>query len=147
MAPLTTDIGEEWLMEVAQDGASVTFLLYNDSTDTITETDDVGAITTEPTSGNYARQTDTVTTEQLTGTGGGDWGYDNDADVVFDVTNTTETVDAVGYLATFTSTVAGDSGDTEHLIAVDTLSETRDLSNYDEIEFPAGDLEHAITGT
>lgn len=145
MAELTTDIGEEYLVEQQPNGDTIIFALYDDSTDTITETDDVAAVTTEPTGSGYSRQSSAVTTEQLSGSGNGDWGYDNDSLVTFDVSDSTETVDHVAYIVNFDSAVAGDGGTAaDHLIAVDPLSQSRDLSNYDTIEFAAGDLEHKV---
>lgn len=146
--PLTTDLGEEYLESGNADGDTITFLLFDDSTDNIQENEDVGDITTEADDAeSYARQSSLVSTSQLAGSGGGDWGYNTDSEITFDVETNTETVDAVGYLATFESTVAGDTEPTEHLIAADGLTTTRDLSEISELTFAAGDLEHVISGT
>lgn len=146
-APLTTDIGEEYLESGLSDGDTITFLLYNDDTDNVQETEDVADITSELDNTNsYARQSSTVSTSQLSGSGNGDWGYKTDSQIVFDLSTNTETFDAIGYIANFDSTVAGDGGTaTDHLIAVDTLSATYDASDRDEITFNAGDIEHKIS--
>lgn len=136
-----TDLGEEWAqkilfrqdLETARD-TEITFLLYLDSTDTdddgtiegdqLTDASDVGAITSEPTDGNYARQT--VTLDQDPAANNGD-GFaltinDNDnlraqATPTFDVTSTTGFVDAWAALVTFQSTVVNsEAGENEHLI-------------------------------
>ena len=146
--PITTDIGEEYLESGNADGDTITFLLFNDSTDAISEEDDLADITTEPDDEEtYARQDSLVSTAQLAGSGGGDWGYSTDSEITFNVSDNTETVDAVGYVANFTSTVAGDGSATDHLIAADGLTQSRDLSDFSEIRFDAGDLEHVISGT
>lgn len=147
--PLTTDIGEEYLLTVSQGGDTIKFLLYDESTDTITETDDLAAITTEPDNTNsYARQSSLVSTAQLTGSGGSDFGYSNDSQISFDTSTNTETgIDAIGYIANFTSQVAGDASATDHLIAVDALSTSYDLNNQSSIDFNAGGIEHVITGS
>lgn len=148
-APLTTDIGEEYLLTSYADGDSITFLLYDESTDNIQESDDLSGITTELDSTNsYARESSTVSSTQLAGGGNGDYGYDTDSPVEFDLSTNTETFDAIGYIATFDSSVAGDGGTaTDHLIAVDTLSATYDASNRDTITFQAENIEHTISGT
>jgi hypothetical protein len=143
----TTDIGEEYLESGLSDGDTITFLLFDDSTDNIQEPDDLADISTELDNTNsYARQSSTVSTSQLSGSGNGDWGYQTDSDIVFDLSTNTETFDAIGYIANFDSTVAGDGGTaTDHLIAVDTLSATYNAGDRDEITFNAGDIEHKIS--
>lgn len=146
---LTTDIGEEYFVDQQPNGDTITFLLYDDSTDTLGETDDLAAITSEPDNANdYARQSDTVTTGQLSGSGNGDYGFDNDNQVQFNVDNNTETVDAVGFIANFTSSVAGDGSATDHLIAADDLDAgTTDLTDISTVTWSAGDLEHKISNS
>ena len=128
MAYGLTDLGEEWALSQALEGASVNIGLYDDSTDAISETDDIGAITTEPSDGNYARQAATLTL-----TDDGDWAAVTDADVVYDVTNTTGTVDSYFITATFTASDTEDSSDTEHLIGTGALEKERDLSQIDQL--------------
>ena len=148
MTQLTTDIGEEYLIDEEQDGDTVTFLLFDNDTDSIGEEDDLADITTEPDDAeDYDRQSSSVSTAQLAGSGGGDYGYQTDADVVFSVSDNTETVDAIGFVATFESSVAGDSSPEDHLIGVDELASSLDLTDFDEIEYEAGDLEHVVSGS
>lgn len=142
MANFLTDIGEEWLVETAVDGATVTVGLYNDSTDTITDADDLAAITTEPTGAAYARQSSTVATLQI----GGDFGFDNDVQLQFDVSDSNETVDHGFFIVNFQSdTVAGDGAAVDHLVAVAQLTQSRDLSQIDQLTIAAGDLQQTLT--
>lgn len=146
--PISTDIGEEYVWTGQADGDTITLLLFNDATDALAESDDLAAITSEPDDANdYARQSVTVSTSQLTGSGGGDFGFSNDATVTFTLGTNTETIDAVGYVANFTSSVAGDGSPTDHLIAADALNQSYDLSQFDsfELSYEAGDLEHVAT--
>lgn len=116
------DTGEEWAQKHAyrQDlitrSAGIDVVLFNDSTDALTDSSDVGDITTEPASGNYARQTLTLD--------GSDLSLDvSNSDVrvqggaSFDVTNTTESVDAYALVVTFTSDVINaETGANDHLL-------------------------------
>lgn len=146
---LTTDIGEEYLVDQQPDGDTITYLLFDDSLDGITETDDLSAINNEADSTNdYARQSDTVSTAQLSGSGNGDYGYDNDNQVQFNVDSNTDTVDSVGYIANFTSSVAGDGSATDHLVAVDSFDAgSTDLTNISTVTYSAGDLEHKVSNS
>lgn len=141
MVNLLTDIGEEFVAENNLDGTSITVGLYNDATDTLGDGSTLGDITTEPTGGSYARQTTTTTSAQISG----DFGIDNDNGVTFDTSDSDQTVDAVFVVVTFTSdTVAGDTGDTDHLIAAGDLSQSRDLSSVSTLEIAAGDLDITV---
>lgn len=146
--PITTDTGEEYVWTGQADGDTITLILFNDATDGLAESDDLAAVTTEPdTADDYARQTTTISTSQLAGSGGGDFGFSNDASVTFTLGTNSETIDAVGYVANFTSSVAGDGSATDHLIAADALNQSYDLSQFDsfELTYEAGDLEHVAT--
>lgn len=138
MADLVTNIGKEYVFDVQQDTDSIDLLLYNDATDSLTEGDDLAAITTEPdTAQTYARQNSAIQTLSINT----NYGFDNEADFTFDVSGNSETVDAAGLVANFASTVAGDGGTaTDHLVAAAFLTQTRDLSNFDTITVAAGDL-------
>ncbi len=141
MSHVLTDLGEEWTLETALEGASVTIGLYDDSTDAIGDTQDVGDITTEPSDGNYARQSATLTLVDESG----DWAAETDAQVSFDVTDTTGTVDSYFILATFTADDTGDSGDNTHLVATGALGQSRDLSQLDTLNLAAGSVGVKIT--
>lgn len=141
MVNLLTNIGEEWYTETNVNGATVIVLLYNDSTDAISDGDDLAAITTEPSGSAYSRQSSTVTTLQI----GSDFGFDNDNTLTFDTSDSTQTVDAAGFVVNFQSdSVAGDGSAQDHLVAAADLSQSRDLSSVDTLEIAAGDLELTV---
>lgn len=141
MVNLLTNVGEEWYTENALDGATVKVGLYNDSTDALGESDNLSAITTEPSGSNYSRQSDTVTTLQISG----DFGFDNDSKITFDTSDSSQTVDAAFVVVNFQSdSVAGDGAATDNLVAAGDLTQSRDLSQVDTLEIAAGDLEITV---
>jgi len=96
----------------------------------------------EPTGGSYARQSSTVTTLQI----GSDFGFDNDSQLSFDVSDSSQTVDHAAFIVNFQSdTVAGDGSANDNLIGYAALSQSRDLSQIDTLNIPAGDLELTLT--
>lgn len=66
--------------------------LYNDSTDTLADSDGYSAITTEPTGAAYAPQSQSTVTVQLDANSDGQIVLDP---VTFDVSDSTQTVDSV----------------------------------------------------
>lgn len=141
MPDIVTNVGEEWVVENGLNGATVEVTLYNDSTDSITDTDNLSAITTEPTGGSYARQSTTVTSKQISG----DFGFDNDSGLSFDTSDSSQTVDHAAFIVNFQSdTVAGDGSANDNLVAVASLSQSRDLSQIDTLDINAGDLEATL---
>jgi len=141
MPDIVLDVGEEWVVENDVGGATVEVTLYNDSTDSISDTDNLSDITTEPTGGSFARQSTTVTSKQISG----DFGFDNDSGLSFDVSDSSQTVDHAAYIVNFQSdTVAGDGSANDNLVAVASLSQSRDLSQIDTLDINAGDLEATL---
>lgn len=135
MAQTLTDIGEEWLVKSDLSTATVDVGLYNDSTDSLTDSDDVANITTEPGDGNYARQTDvSISANNISG----DWGVVTDGKVTFDLQNTTPEVDAYFFVVSFQSETANDSSAQDHLVVAGSLSQTYDLNSVDTLEVSAG---------
>jgi len=135
MAQTLTDIGEEWLVKSDLSTATVDVGLYNDSTDSLTDSDDVANITTEPGDGNYARQTNvSISANNISG----DWGVVTDGKVTFDLQNTTPEVDAYFFVVSFQSETAGDSSAQDHLVVAGSLSQTYDLNSVDTLEVSAG---------
>lgn len=119
---------------------SATVGLYDDSTDTLADGDTYADITTEPSDGNYAAQTVNFgNTDWNSGVSGGDWQAIL-SDIVFDVTDTTGSVDSFYVTVTFTSEEHGDAGDTQHLLFTASLSQTRDLSQNTELTLTGGGL-------
>lgn len=134
MASILTDLGEEYLIKNNLDGSTVNVGLYNDSTDAISDTDDVDAINTEPSDGNYLRQSN-VTIEQADLSG--DHGVDNTNKITFDVSGTSGDVDSYFFTVSFEAEDTGDSSAQEHLILTGSLSQTYALSNVDTLEISA----------
>lgn len=136
---LLTDLGEEYFTKNNIDGASLDVGLYNDSTDGLSDTSDIGDITTEPSNTNYARQTDTFSASDISG----NWGVDNDNKISFDFSDqsTSENVDTAFVIANFQASDTGDGSANDHLIANPALSQSRDIGSIDTLEFAAGDLE------
>lgn len=142
MANLLTNVGEEYVIENNANGETLKVALYNDSTDAIGESDDLAAITTEPSGAAYAQQSSAVTTRQI----GSDFGFDNDSKLSFDTSDSSSTVDHAAFIVDFQSdSVSGDASSQEHLIGVAALSQSRDLSQIDTVEVAAGDLEVTIS--
>jgi hypothetical protein len=121
------DTGEEWSQkhtyrqdQITRD-ASVDVLLYDDSADALTDSSDIGDITTEPTTGNYSRVSLSLDNSDLSlDVDGGNLRVQGLAS--FDTDNTTETVDAYAVAASFTSEVVNSEGSpNEHLIFSATL--------------------------
>lgn len=131
------DLGEEYTIKNSLDGASLDLGLYNDSTDALGDTSDVADITTEPTGTAYARQTDTYSALDLSG----DWGIDNDSALSFDVSDSSETVDSFFLVVNFQAEDTSDSAANDHLFAIGNLSQSRDLSQIDQLDVNAGDVE------
>lgn len=122
------DTGEEWVQKttfrqdliVSRDTA-VDVLLFEDATDSLSDSDDLGAITTEPTTGNYGRQSLSLDGADLSlSISGGDTRATGE--VTFDVSNTTETIDAYAIVVDLQSDVVNsESSQNQHLLASATL--------------------------
>lgn len=137
MVDFATNIGEEYIARNDLNGVSVEIALFNQATDSLGEDGDLSDITTEPGGANYARQSSSVTAEQISG----NYGIATDSQVAFDVSDSTQDVDHCVFIANFQSSVAGDGSANDHVIAVASLSQMRDLSQLDDLNFPAGDLD------
>jgi hypothetical protein len=140
MSRTLTDFGEEWMMKTNLDSESVTVGLYDDTSgsngtgDSISDTSDVGSVSTEPTGGNYTRQSgEALSAADM----GGNWGVDNDTVVTFDVTGDSGTVDSYFVVANFQA--SSDTSTTDHLVITGALSQSYDVSNLDTLEISAGD--------
>jgi len=140
MVDLITNIGEEFIVDTNLDGESLDIGLYNDNTDSLGEGDDLAALSTEPTGANYNRQSDTFTSNQV----GTEYGIENDNEQTFTTDDSTQTVDAGFVVANFQSSVAGDGSATDHIIAAGDLSESRDLTDIDELVINAQDLDITV---
>lgn len=147
MASQLHDTGEQFVLDYTFPGGvtkptSLKVGLFDDSTDTLADSDDYGAITTEPTDGNYAQQTISFdgtgfSTAQPQGAGTA-WQADSDVDIQFDVTNTTGSVDS--YYVVVNYDASGDGTANDHLFWTGDLSQTYDLSNNDTLTLNSGGL-------
>ena len=133
--------GEEWAHKLAfrtdeiVRNTTVEVLLYDDSVDNLDDTSDVGDITTEPTDGNYTRQTFELDSADV------ELSIVNDqlraeTTVTFDVTDTTGTVDATQTIVEFQSDIV--NAETEanpHFLYSATLDfGSADLSQFDNLQ-------------
>jgi hypothetical protein len=136
---LLTDLGEEYLIKNGLDGITVTVGVYNDSEDGLSDSSDIGSITSEPGNSNYSRKSVTFSAADLSG----NWGVDNDSQFVFDFSDTT-TSDVVdtGFVAySFQAEDTGDASSNLHLLANPALTQDRDIGSIDELRVDPGDLD------
>lgn len=111
--------GETRVLTAGLQSRAVNIGLYNDSTDTLTDSSTMSGITTEPSGSAYSAQSLTGTSSiALNGSNNGQATY---ADVTFDTSNSTQSVDSV-YIQ--------DSSSGELLFTC-ALDSTYDLSNID----------------
>jgi hypothetical protein len=135
----THDVGEEFKQKsifrtdlITRPG-TLEVLLYNDATDNLGEASDVGDITTEPTTGNYTRQTLSFDSGDLSLSVDGSGDLQVDGGVTFDTLDTGDTVDGYALVASFQSDVVNsETGANNHIIASATFG-TTDLSNFSDI--------------
>lgn len=136
MGAILTDLGEEYILETDLTGvASLTYGLYDDGTDAISDGNDLADITTEPDNANtYARQTANISVRDISG----DWGFDNDSQVSFDTSTNSETgIDSYFIVANFQADDTSDGSATDHLVVTGSLSQSYDLSNVDTLNIDA----------
>lgn len=132
--------GEEYIVDVLFDGSisrvtSVDMTLFNDSTDSLSETSDLSAISTEPAGGSFSRQTVNLNTTDVTNSkSGGDYQSDF-AKQTFDTSDSSQSVDSYAIIVNFDSDEAGDGGTpSDHLFFTGGLGGTSDLSQIDTFE-------------
>ena len=133
--------GQEWAHKNAfrQDtitrDSTIEVLLYDDSVDALTDASDVGDITTEPTDGDYARQTFTLDDPDVT-LSVVDGQFRAEATVTFNVTDTTGTVDATQTIVDFQSDIVNaESEANPHFLYSATLDfGSADLSQFDNLQ-------------
>lgn len=136
MARQLTDLGEEYVIKNSVDGVSLTVGVYDDSADAIGDSDDLGAITTEPGNSNYSRQSVNASAEDVSG----NWGTSSDSDISFDFSDLSTTTEADSYfiVLNFNASDTNDSSTNDHLVATGPLSKKYDLSNNDTLTIEAG---------
>jgi len=135
----THDVGEEFKQksifrqDVLSRPATFEVLLYNDATDSLGEASDVGDITTEPTTGSYARQSVSFDSGDLTLSVDGSGDLQVDGTVTFNTLDTGDTVDGYALVTSFQSDVVNsETGANDHIIASATFG-TTDLSNFSDV--------------
>jgi hypothetical protein len=142
----THDTGEEWKQKVlyrqdqiASRDTTLTVGLYNDSTDNLSDSDDIGAISSEPATGNYTRQSLSLDSGDLSLSTNGSGNVQVDGTVTFDVTDTGETIDGFFVLVTYQSDVINSEGsENDHILISGTLG-TDDLSQYSSFDVTVQD--------
>lgn len=146
------DTGEEFITRkvFTEDLGTVSGVsvgLYNDSTDALTDSDDVGDITTEPAGSAYGRVSLSFGTADFTAQDtGGDWEAvfsDAGADLTYDVTDSSQTIDRAVVVVTFQANDTGDGSQQEHILFTVDLEDSqgnsvsRDLSQIDTLDLTA----------
>lgn len=115
---------------VISSGKTFDIGLYNDSTDSLSDTSDVADITTEPAGSAYSRQSDAAT-DFTASLSGGDIQIAGTTQT-FDVSDSTQTVDSVFVVVNFTSDIVSSDGSaTDHLYYTNALDQSYDLSQFD----------------
>ncbi len=126
------DTGEEFILKEAfgngSGASSVSVGLFNYSADNLSDPDDVGDITTEPSGSGYERQDVSIGSGFSFARVGGDW-QALLSDVVFDTDDSSEMIDGYFVTATFESEEAGDSSPQEHLLFSGELDQEYDLGS------------------
>ena len=135
MATQLHDTGEEWMMDTAYGSdpgtTTVTIGLYNDGTDSLSDSSDVGSITTEPSGSAYARQSADLGTHFTVRDNNGNWEAVID-DQSFDTSDSDQSVDSYFVVVNYASNDAGDGGTaSDHLLFTGSLDQTYDLSSVD----------------
>lgn len=134
-----SDYGEEWEQKWAwrQDllgtrDTTAEVLLFDDSTDSITDSDDIGSVTTELSGGNYTRQTFNLDgSDANLSVSSGDLRMQ--ATVTFDLTNTSGSFDAYMVLLDFQSDIVNNesSQNAHHIFSAD-------LGTLEAVDFSSG---------
>jgi len=155
MAIHVHNTGEEYETKVQNDEvATVTSVdvgLFHDgavsgdttSGDDLADSDDIGAITTEPSGSAYGRSTQSIGTDFEVVQSGGDWQLQTLNQLSFDLSDDgSGTLDA--YLVVISAQLAGDSSATDHLWFTGQLSTDYDLSQTNGIDIDAGGVGRSI---
>lgn len=141
---ILTNLGEEYWNKNSLGGTSITVGLYDDSTDALSDTSDIGGVSTEPSSTNYARASDTVSVRKENS----NWGVENDTSFSFDFSDVASgdaedtPVDTAFVVINFAAEETSDGGTaTDHLVANAALSQSYNTGDVDSIDVAAGDLD------
>lgn len=129
---LLHDHGEEFVQDlIINSGETFQIGLYNDATDTLSDSSDISAITTEPAGSAYARQSETASSFSASLDGSNDIVITGSTQT-FDVSDSTQTVDSVFVVVNFASDVVSADGgtQTDHLFFTNALDQSYDLSQF-----------------
>jgi len=143
------DTGEEFAIkdlfreDLITKPASVEISLFNDTTDALSDSSDVGGITTEPVGASFARQTASFSAADFTPQDNASQNWEIViADQTFDTTDSSQSVDAYFIVINFDSDDAGDAGTpTDHLYFTGDLDQTYDLNSVDTFTLSGAGLE------
>lgn len=135
MSHLLTNIGEEYVVKNGAIGTGFVVGLYNDGTDAVSDTDDISDLTTIPSGGSYAAQSVTMEADD-----DGDWHAQSSAEITFDTSDSSETVDSYYIAKSFQAVDTSDGSATLHLLYTGALSQSRDLSQIDTLKLSAGSI-------
>lgn len=139
------DYGEQFERKLITGEASrpsqLTIGLFDQSTDGLSDTNDVGDITTELDSTlSYSRQTvsfdsTALQTEDLSG----NWAWNNANSVIFSIADNTAQIDS--YFVAVTYQAQNDASATQHLYFFGDLSQTySDTTDIDELKIEVGGI-------
>jgi hypothetical protein len=122
--------------------ADVSIGLFNDATDALSDTSDVGDINTEPSGAAYATQTASFSSADFTSqdNASGNWEVVI-ADQVFDTSDSSQDVDAYYVEVTFQAEDTGDGSANAHLYWTGDLDQTYDLNSVDQFTLSGAGLE------
>lgn len=109
--------------------------------DNLFDNDDIGDISTEPSDGNYSRQTGSFSKNDVNG----DWRLETDSDTVFDMTDTTGRIDAGAVIVNYQSSDTGDGSANDHILFTFSLEQDYLLENTDQLTINAGTINNSIT--
>lgn len=115
---------------VINSGKTFDIGLYNDSTDSLGDTNDVEDITTEPSGSAYARQSESASNFSAS-LQSGDVRIAGSTQT-FDVSDSSQSVDSVFVVVNYQSDlIESDGSATDHLYFTNALDQTYDLSQFD----------------
>jgi len=127
------DTGEEYVLKNDTDGDTFIIGLFNANQDNLSDSDDIGNITSEPNGQSYNRQTSSFSAVEVNNninntTVLADWVTTNDTQIEFDVSDSTNTVNSYFIAKSFQSADKGDTSPELHLIIAAPFTNKIDLS-------------------
>jgi hypothetical protein len=136
------DVGEEWCQKLTfrrdliSRSTTATVILFDDSVDNLTDASDIGDVTTEPTTGNYAPVTFQLDGDDIAISDQNDDDLRAEASLLFDLNNTSDPIDSAGVIVDFQSDIVNsESSQNPHLIYSAPLDNSPvDASNFSAVE-------------